>query len=127
MADTVHTTAEVILHHGTDHRLAGVMSEMCTLGAPVVRVFCLSPGRFLATEGVHRLTAAHALGVIPMLEVMREDCFANPWYNVTVDDVLAGQITIGEMHDTFIEHMVENEGELPILIFARVALRAYAP
>ena len=54
----------------TESRLEGVRAEMKTLGAPVIQCFELEEGKYLATEGSHRLTAAKELGLTPILDVI---------------------------------------------------------
>jgi hypothetical protein len=60
--------------------LAKVQEEMLTLGAPRVRA--VYDGEvYWAVEGTHRLAAAHALGLLPEIEVIE--------YN---DDVISVQV-----------------------------------
>lgn len=54
----------------TESRLAQVLNEMKTLGAPIIQCFELENGKYLAAEGSHRLTAAKQLGLIPTLDVL---------------------------------------------------------
>jgi hypothetical protein len=54
----------------TESRLAQIRSEMETLGAPVIQCFGIGEGKYLASEGSHRLTAAKELGLIPVLDVL---------------------------------------------------------
>lgn len=54
----------------TTSRLESVKTEMQTLGAPVIQCFELEEGKYLATEGSHRLTAAKELGLTPILDVI---------------------------------------------------------
>ena len=48
--------------------LGEVASEMQQVGAPTLRVMSHN-GKLCATEGSHRLAAAHALGLIPKLVI----------------------------------------------------------
>ncbi len=54
----------------TPSRLEVVKAEMQTLGAPVIQCFELEEGKYLATEGSHRLTSAKDLGLTPILDVI---------------------------------------------------------
>lgn len=60
----------ILLNKTTDSRLAEIRSEMQTLGAPVIQCFELEDGKYMATEGSHRLTAAKELGLTPILDVI---------------------------------------------------------
>lgn len=60
----------ILLNKTTEARLTQVVSEMNSLGAPVVQCFELEDGTYLALEGSHRLTAAKQLGLIPILDVV---------------------------------------------------------
>lgn len=59
--------------HGTDaDKLAGVVAEMETLGAPTIRVVDCGD-HYMALEGSHRLAAAHELGLDPVLVIHDQD------------------------------------------------------
>lgn len=60
----------ILLNKITESRLAQVREEMKTLGAPIIQCFRLEDGRYLATEGSHRLTAAKELGFEVILDVL---------------------------------------------------------
>lgn len=60
----------ILLNKVTESRLVQVISEMKTLGAPVIQCFEMDDGTYLALEGSHRLTAAKELGLIPILDVV---------------------------------------------------------
>lgn len=53
-------------------RLAGVVAEMRTLGAPTIRVVDCGD-YYMALEGVHRLAACAQLCIAPILEVLEQD------------------------------------------------------
>lgn len=54
------------IHAVDDAKLAGVIEEMLKLGAPTIRV--VDCGDYLmALEGVHRIAACAALGIVPEL------------------------------------------------------------
>jgi hypothetical protein len=54
--------------HATDPaKLAAVIAEMRTLGAPTIRAVWTGD-YWLAIEGSHRLAAAHALGLTPEID-----------------------------------------------------------
>lgn len=51
--------------------LAVVMAEMRVLGAPIIRaMWSDADAGWQAIEGSHRLAAAHALGVVPYIDVL---------------------------------------------------------
>lgn len=55
-------------HYSADH-LAAVTSEMVRLGAPKIKAVWLECHvMWAALEGCHRLRAAHALGLDPVIE-----------------------------------------------------------
>lgn len=59
--------------HGTDaDKLSGVIAEMEALGAPTIRVVDCGD-HYMALEGSHRLAAAHALGLDPVLVIHEQD------------------------------------------------------
>lgn len=60
------------IHAPLADKLAGVMAEMETLGAPTIRVVDCGD-HYMALEGSHRLAAAHALGLEPILTVMDQE------------------------------------------------------
>jgi hypothetical protein len=60
------------LNHTTANHLAAVTAEMETLGAPTIRVVDCGD-HYMALEGSHRLAAAHALGLEPVLEIYDQD------------------------------------------------------
>ena len=60
------------IHAPFAEKLANVMAEMETLGAPTLRVVDCGD-HFMALEGSHRLAAAHALGLEPTLIVFDQD------------------------------------------------------
>jgi hypothetical protein len=65
----------VLLHdHYREDHLAAVVSEMQTLGAPVLRAaWSGGHGCWYALEGCHRLRAAHKLGLMPLIVEVDED------------------------------------------------------
>jgi hypothetical protein len=63
----------LIALHGVDEsKLVDVIAEMRTMGAPTIR--CVEDGNGAwAIEGTHRLAAAAALGMTPVLEIVDGD------------------------------------------------------
>ena len=60
------------IHAPTADRLPGVIEDMRRLGAPTIEV--VDCGDYMmALEGSHRLAAAHALGLTPILTVREQD------------------------------------------------------
>ena len=53
-------------YYSAEH-LADVRAEMLTRGPPVLRGYLDASGVFLLREGTHRIRAAHALGLAPVL------------------------------------------------------------
>lgn len=65
-------TTVYAIHAPDADRLAEVSAEMETLGAPMIEV--VDCGDYMqALEGSHRLAAAHALGLTPILVVHAQD------------------------------------------------------
>lgn len=60
----------ILLHsHFDQDHLAKVTAEMEVLGAPTIKaVWSECYGAWCALEGCHRIRAAHALGIIPVIE-----------------------------------------------------------
>lgn len=59
--------------HAVDaDKLAGVIAEMRTLGAPKIRVVDCSD-YYMALEGTHRLAACAVLGITPEFDVFAQD------------------------------------------------------
>lgn len=59
--------------HGTDaEKLEAVIAEMRVLGTPTIRVVDCGD-HYMALEGSHRLAAASALDLTPMLEIYEQD------------------------------------------------------
>lgn len=57
--------------HYEEDRLASVTAEMLRLGAPKVKaVWSSAVDAWAALEGAHRLRAARALGLVPVIEKM---------------------------------------------------------
>lgn len=54
-------------HEPDAEHLADVIEQMRTLGAPTIRAVWMGE-YWLALEGSHRLAAAHALGLTPIIE-----------------------------------------------------------
>ena len=63
-------TTVILLHaYYDEEHLKEVVSEMKTMGTPVIRGFyCECFGAFLALEGCHRIRAAKQLGLVPVFE-----------------------------------------------------------
>lgn len=83
-------------------RLAEVVAEMRSLGAPTIRVWWAGD-HWRALEGSHRLAAAHALGLVPEFVEMRlddefehdfEDCVGR-----SVRDVLEYMDVLGQGYE----------------------------
>lgn len=67
------TTIVTINAPDADH-LVAVMDEMRDRGAPVIRAIRdETQGVILALEGSHRLAAAKALGIVPVLRLLADD------------------------------------------------------
>jgi len=60
------------IHAPFAEKLATVKAEMEALGAPTIRVVDCGD-HYMALEGSHRLAAAHALGLEPILTVIDQD------------------------------------------------------
>lgn len=60
------------IHAPETAHLDAVKADMLRLGAPTIRVVDCSD-YYMAIEGSHRLAAAHALGIMPVLEVIEQD------------------------------------------------------
>lgn len=60
------------IHAPTAHKLAAVMAEMQILGAPTIEVIDCGD-HYMALEGSHRLAAADALGLVPVLTIHAQD------------------------------------------------------
>ena len=60
------------IHSTNADHLATVTAEMETLGAPTIRVVDCGD-HYIALEGSHRIAAAHALGMEPILEIYDQD------------------------------------------------------
>ena len=55
-------------HFDADH-LEAVKAEMLTLGAPTIRAVWMEVyGAWVALEGCHRIRAAQALGLLPLID-----------------------------------------------------------
>jgi hypothetical protein len=124
--------ATLVLHHGVDsYRIESVKLEMQRRGPPRVAVFELDDGRFVAVEGVHRLTAAHQLGVAPTLMTLSNVDSGTLWTDV-VGENFPGErdictTTVGDMLKTFRSH-VEREGtDLPSLVFTEFKVVEWTP
>ena len=68
-------TQIALLHkHYDQEHLETVKSEMVEMGAPTVRaIWSEMYGMWLAVEGCHRLRAAHALGITPVIVDISEE------------------------------------------------------
>ena len=60
------------IHSTNADHLATVTAKMETLGAPTIRVVDCGD-HYIALEGSHRIAAAHALGMEPILEIYDQD------------------------------------------------------
>ena len=60
------------IHAPVAERLAEVTAQMEQLGRPVIRVVDCGD-YYMALEGSHRIAAAHALGLVPELQVYEQD------------------------------------------------------
>lgn len=72
------------IHAPEADKLANVIEQMRTLGAPTIRV--VDCGDFMmALEGSHRLAAAAELGIEPVLDVYEQDALIDisqyDWYD----------------------------------------------
>jgi len=64
----------VLLHkHFSEKHLIAVKNEMQLLGPPIIQaIWSECYGMWIATEGCHRIRAAHQLGLIPKIEDVTE-------------------------------------------------------
>ena len=69
-------------HFDADH-LETVTTEMQALGAPTIKAIDCGD-HYVALEGAHRIRAAHALGLTPIIEAIEYDADAE------TDDVAPG-------------------------------------
>lgn len=60
------------IHAPDADRLAVVIEEMRSLGAPTIKAVNCGD-YYMALEGSHRLAAAKALGLAPIIEVLEQD------------------------------------------------------
>ncbi|MDQ0349716.1 hypothetical protein [Ancylobacter vacuolatus] len=60
------------IHGAEAGKLETVKAEMLSLGAPTIKVVDCGD-HYMALEGSHRLAAAHALGIIPALEILEQN------------------------------------------------------
>ena len=83
-------------NHYDDEHLTAVTSEMATLGAPTIKAIYLDCyGAWMALEGCHRLRAAHALGITPIIDEQEWDCdkLASDYGTEWQDDVTIEALT----------------------------------
>lgn len=80
-----------LIHAVDAAKLAAVKAEMLTLGAPTVRVVDCGD-HYMAIEGCHRLAAAAALGIAPVLTVLGQGDM------VEADSLQIGQLVAGETY-----------------------------
>lgn len=104
---TLHPMHTIYAIHAPEaDKLAAVIEQMRSLGAPTIEV--VDCGDFyMALEGSHRLAAAHALGLTPVLVIRDQDEMLEvsgyDWYdgaNWAVDgqaQYSAGEVA-GELH-----------------------------
>lgn len=62
---------EIALYHNhyTEQHLEEVKAEMVKRGAPVIRaIWSEAYGMWMAVEGCHRIRAAKALGIVPVIK-----------------------------------------------------------
>lgn len=93
------------IHAPEAAKLASVIEEMRTLGAPKLRVVACGD-YYMALEGSHRLAAAAELGLVPELVVYEQDdeidVTAHDWYdsaNWSGERYSAGEVA-GELYST---------------------------
>jgi len=72
MNGALKMTTIYAIHAPFAEKLATVKAEMEALGAPTIRVVDCGD-HYMALEGSHRLAAAHALGLEPILTVIDQD------------------------------------------------------
>lgn len=89
------------IHAANAAHLEAVTADMQRLGAPTVRVVDCGD-HYQALEGTHRLHAAQALGLAPILEVYAQDAAldlpAFDWFDGDEAVALAGEVA-GELFD----------------------------
>ena len=98
-------TTVILLHANYDEEhLKEVVSEMQTMGTPVIRGFyCECFGAFLALEGCHRIRAAKQLGLVPVFEEVEFEDVTE-----VVNDVCEGILEDDDTFETIIDRAVNS-------------------
>lgn len=112
----------VLQHESEPDRLDSVKQKMRLLGSPRVAVFQLRDGRYLAAEGVHRLTAAHQLNMRPVLLRLESQDHDVLWVDV-VEESFAGErelcrMRVRDMIESLEDHVKTERTDLPALYFS---------
>ncbi|MDR3582503.1 MAG: ParB N-terminal domain-containing protein [Candidatus Pacebacteria bacterium] len=85
-------------HFDADH-LEQVKAEMATMGAPTIRVAWHAGGVWVALEGCHRLRAAKALGLTPVIIPVEYDDETTTEDAGFTDDELPDVLVIADVVD----------------------------
>ncbi len=85
-------------------KLAAVTVEMKAMGAPTIKAIDCGD-HYVALEGTHRIRAAHALGLVPVIEAVEYDADAE------TDDVAPGSY---QDNYTLAEIVAESSRSIPV-------------
>ena len=105
----------IALYHSNynQEHLDAVQSEMVERGVPVIRaIWSECHGLWMAIEGCHRLRAAQALGITPIIK----DITAQKTVSFQVDGVTVKE----RINDSFFEDLQNNACRTEILKFEEV-------
>jgi len=96
------------IHHPDADKLAAIIAEMRDLGAPTIEAVDCSD-YLMAIEGSHRLAAAHALGIAPIVTIHEQDdevdVHGYDWDASDYGDLLEDrQYTAGEIAGALYDH-----------------------
>lgn len=83
--------------HYDDAKLADVIEQMRTLGSPTIRAVWMDCyGVWAALEGCHRIRAAQALGITPVIEPVE---YSDDMITIS-DDYMDDQMSISQVCDS---------------------------
>lgn len=89
-------------HYDVNH-LKAVKAEMGTLGAPVIKAVWMDVyGHFAAIEGCHRLLAAQALGLTPIIDEVEYSDEIAPGTDPS-DEITIKKICDSSINETILE------------------------
>lgn len=87
------------LHKTDETHLAEVITQMETLGAPTLKAVYLDAyNAYMLLEGTHRLAAALALGLTPVIETV----------DVDLDDAVEVHVSDWDSNGWTIEHLIDD-------------------